>query len=190
MRIVAGIAKGRKLKAPAGRTARPTSDRVREALFSSLGRQVLDAHVLDLFAGSGALGLEALSRGAGTVVFVEQQRQNAAIVRENLTALGFGGQADLMIRDFAAALKALGRGEQRFDLIFLDPPYDSDFLHRSMETIDTLDLLRAEGVVVAEHRRNLELNPPSSLLITSKKQYGDTALTFLERATPHSTSEE
>ena len=121
MRVIAGTHRGRPLRRPPGDDTRPTLDRVREALFSMLG-DVTDADVLDLYAGSGALGIEALSRGAASAVFVDSSRDAAEVVRGNLTELGERGE--VVRRDALAYLREVA-GERRFDLVLCDPPYDS-----------------------------------------------------------------
>ncbi|HEY4996513.1 MAG TPA: 16S rRNA (guanine(966)-N(2))-methyltransferase RsmD, partial [Solirubrobacteraceae bacterium] len=122
MRVIAGSLGGRRLKAPPGRITRPTSERVREAIFSMLG-EIAGARVLDLFAGSGALGIEALSRGAARVVFVERDGAAASVLAENLAALGIGAPAAELRRiDAAQALRSARAGKETYDLVFIDPP--------------------------------------------------------------------
>ena len=180
MRIVAGKAKGRRLKVPVGRDVRPTTDRVREALFSTLGPRVIDAQVLDLFAGSGALGLEALSRGASGAVFVERSRKTAGFVRANIAAAGFDGVSQLFMRDAMAALRSLRGSGKRFDLVFLDPPYDTDLLGQALEVLLEGGLLNPRATIVAEHRRAKIIECPEDLRQIVRKQYGDTVLTLFE----------
>ncbi len=123
MRVIAGTLGGRRLKAPAGRVTRPTSDRVREALFAMLG-QLEGARVLDLFAGTGALGIEALSRGAERAVFVERDARVMAVLKDNLAALEIGSPpADTRRMDALAALRSARGREETYDLLFIDPPY-------------------------------------------------------------------
>lgn len=151
MRVIAGQARGRPLKAVPGESTRPTTDKVKEALFSMIGPFFDGERVLDLFAGTGGLGIEALSRGAGSAVFVDANARSIDVVRRNLEAVGMTGQAEVYRNDAARAIKALARKGVPFDLIFLDPPY-------AMETGDQLlcDLaergLAAEGAIaVLEH---------------------------------------
>ena len=167
MRIVAGTHGGRRIAAPKGRDVRPTSDRVREALFSVLGARVHGARVLDLFAGTGALGLEALSRGAAVAVFVDR---DTTAVRANLDALGF--DADVHRRDALAYLRATAA---RFDLVFLDPPYREA---RSLgpKLADTLPAVLAPGaLVVSESDRRDPLDLPG-LETLDERRYGDTLI--------------
>jgi 16S rRNA (guanine(966)-N(2))-methyltransferase RsmD len=187
MRIISGKAKGKKLLAPPGRTVRPTLDRVREALFASLGSRVQGARVLDLFAGSGALGLEALSRGAQLAVFVEQSKIVQTVVRRNISQLGFDSVAKLIPGEALRTLKRLENRGESFDLVFLDPPYDPpqkpnrpSLLDRALYEIARKSLLSSDGIAVAEHPRETTLDLPDSLRIVSTKGYGDTGLTILE----------
>jgi 16S rRNA (guanine966-N2)-methyltransferase len=171
VRVVAGRFGGRRLSAPPGRGTRPTSDRVREALFSILGP--LDGvRVLDLYAGSGALGIEALSRGAASAVFVERDARAAAVLRENLGALGV--DADLRRVDAIAALRdARTRGET-YDLVLCDPPYrQAPDLGRSLGEA-LVPVLAGGARVVTESDRRAPLDLP--LMLTDERRYGDTLI--------------
>ena len=169
MRVVAGTHRGRPLKAPPGRGTRPTADRVREALFSILGP--VDAkHVLDLFAGSGALGIEALSRGAGSATFVERDRRAAAIIRANLDAIR--EDAEVVVAD---ALRWLPRqSEAAFDLVLIDPPYDSAAAVGATLSERLPPVLTPEGLIVTESdkRNPLILDLP----LADERTYGDTRI--------------
>jgi 16S rRNA (guanine966-N2)-methyltransferase len=167
MRIVAGTHRGRRITAPKGDAVRPTSDRVREALFSILGDRVTAARVLDLFAGTGALGLEALSRGAASAVFVDT---DVRAVAANLDALGL--QADVRRQDALAFVRS---GPGPFDLVFLDPPYKSAS-DLGPRLGDTLPVLLAPGAVVvseSDRRQPLDLQP---LSVQDERRYGDTLI--------------
>ena len=187
MRIISGTAKGKKLTAPPGRLVRPTLDRVREALFSSLGTRVHGARVLDLFAGSGALGLEALSRGAAYAVFVEQSKKVQEVVRRNISGLEFEAVARLVPGEAIKTLKLLEKKGESFDLVFLDPPYNRPqkpnqpfLLERVVGEIVQKSLLSPHGTIVAEHPREATFDIPDILRNVSTKGYGDTGLTLLE----------
>lgn len=180
MRIIAGKWRGRRLEAPAGRDVRPTADRVREALFSALGDGVVGARVLDLFAGSGALGLEALSRGADSAVFVERAGPAVAVLERNLAALGVGSPGRIVRREALAALDQLAADGERFDLVFLDPPYAADLLERAIGRLAASELIAPGGSIVAEHHREREPTAAPDLRRRWTKRYGDTALTLLE----------
>ena len=138
MRIIAGTARGRKIEAPEGKNTRPTLDRVREYLFNILQMNIRGSRVLDLFAGSGALSLEALSRGAESATMVDSDRNANRIQRKNLESLGFTGQAEVMLRDWKQAVRELTREGRRYDLVFLD--------HRmpELDGMETLALIRKD----------------------------------------------
>jgi 16S rRNA (guanine966-N2)-methyltransferase len=168
MRVVAGQFKGRPLRAPRGARTRPTADRVREALFSILG-DVSGARVLDLFAGSGALGIEALSRGAASVTFVEKDPRAVAVVRRNLEAVG--AEAEISRRD---AIGFLAAAEGRYDLVLVDPPYDSA-ARIAGPLAERLPAVLAEGArVVTESDKRHPLELPLPLL--RERTYGDTRI--------------
>ena len=147
LRIIGGENKGRNIFFPATDGLRPTADRVRETLFNWLANIIEDSHCLDLYAGSGALGLEALSRGATKVVMVESNRKAADAIKQNLT--NFGSESTSVICQ--NAISYLSKCEQKFDVVFLDPPYQSDLMQKSIEHISKLDILNQVGWVYIEH---------------------------------------
>lgn len=170
MRVVAGELRGRKLIAPDGGGTRPTADRVREALFSILG-DVSGARVLDLYAGSGALGIEALSRGAAAAVFVDSSQAAVGAIRRNLTELGL--DAVVQRRD-ALAYLATAVGGDPYDLVFVDPPYDSALLLAPSLAEALPPLLTADAVIVTESNKRAPLELPFPLL--RERSYGDTRI--------------
>jgi 16S rRNA (guanine966-N2)-methyltransferase len=172
VRVIAGTYGGRTLKAPPGEATRPTSDRVREALFSILGTRTQDARVLDLFAGSGALGLEALSRGADSVTFVDQAQPALKAINANLQALG--ATATVRRGDALRVLAAASRDAAQYDLVFLDPPY-RDAERLALPLSEALPAVLAPGaVVVAESDRRAPLT--LTLPLTDERRYGDTLI--------------
>lgn len=181
MRIVAGIARGRKLQVPRGKDVRPTADRVREALFSYLGYHVENAIVLDLFAGSGALGLEALSRGAKQATFVEVSKAHLDILYENIKGIGLESQSRVLRRDAKSALSLFENEKAQYNLIFLDPPYASQLLEQSLELIQKTDILKQNGLIIAEHSKNSVFHLPDTLHITRTRSYGNTSVTTIEK---------
>ncbi len=184
MRIVAGQARGLKLAVPRGDHVRPTADRVREALFSAIGGDIVGARVLDLFAGTGALGLESLSRGASAAVFVERAAAVLPVLRQNISAVGAAGSTRVLRMDARRALSSLAREGAVFDLVFLDPPYRTDLLHRVLKPLATLGLLAPGASVIAEHPRGEPPHPPEGLRIVTTRSYGTTSLSTLENAGP------
>jgi 16S rRNA (guanine966-N2)-methyltransferase len=187
MRVIAGTYRSRVLTAPAGLATRPTSDRLRETLFDVLGVSIQGAAFLDLYAGSGAVGIEALSRGAAQAVFVERARGALKVLRENLARLGIGVEVQIHATSAAKFLRAAGDA-QPFDAVFLDPPYEA-----AAEYELTLGLLAdaatewlADGaVVIAEHRRKQPLKERYGRLERSRLlQQGDAALSFYALAAP------
>jgi 16S rRNA (guanine966-N2)-methyltransferase len=172
VRVVAGRYGGRRLVAPAGAATRPTSDRVREALFSVLGASVQDARVLDLFAGSGALGIEALSRGAAEAVFVDRAQPAIVAVRANLDALGIAAGVRRM--QARTALRAAAARGEAYDLVFLDPPYRRP-AQLGRELSEALPAVLAPGarvVIESDRREPLALELP----LSDERRYGDTVI--------------
>jgi 16S rRNA (guanine966-N2)-methyltransferase len=178
VRVTGGRLGGRRLaRPPTG--VRPSADRVREALFARL-EGLEGAAVLDLFAGTGALGIEAISRGAARVTFVERSRGSAAVLRRNLVSLGLGQEARLLREDVGRALRRLGREGQRFDLALLDPPYaEGEALVRALEGLVAERLLAARATVVVERGRRHPVPPVAGLAPAGERRYGDTVVTVL-----------
>jgi 16S rRNA (guanine966-N2)-methyltransferase len=181
MRIVGGRLRGRKLAAPASQAIRPTSDRLREALFNILahayGDPVSGARVLDLFAGTGALGLEALSRGAAFVLFVEDGAEARALIRENVEALGLGGVTRIFRRD-ATKLGPVHPLEP-FTLAFLDPPYGKGLAEPALAAARAGGWLAPGALVVVEEAAPAAFAPPDGFQEIERRRYDDTELTFL-----------
>lgn len=185
MRIIAGAYKGRRLATPRGETTRPTADQVRIALLDTLMPWLPEARVLDLFAGAGGVGLEALSRGAAHATFVERDARAVQALRANVTTLGVERAARIVRDDVRRALQTLWREGGRFDVVFLDPPYDGDDVVSTLEALGGIDLLADGAVVVAQH---LTKRAPGAsfggLTAFRARRFGETTLTFFRRATP------
>lgn len=180
MRVIAGLAGGIRLVVP-GTDLRPTMDRVKAAIFSSLGEQVIGARVLDLFAGTGALGIEALSRGASSAFFVEEDRAALRAIEQNFIRTRLCGR--VRQQDVFAFLKSASARE-RYDIIFADPPYEQTkssgaFTRLLLENEALPQLLQAAGVFVLEKRPTEKLSDPGSWKITRTKAYGATEVLFL-----------
>jgi 16S rRNA (guanine(966)-N(2))-methyltransferase RsmD len=186
MRITSGIFKSRIVKAPAG--IRPTLDNVRKAIFDIIGGAAEGAKVLDLFAGSGAIGLEALSRGAASCTFVDSSRASVKAIKENIEALvphfreseGLGpGRAEVIYADSWAAIQGLARDNAKFDIILMDPPYYKEIAKKTLSLLAGCDILSETGVAVIEHSKH-DLLPDSSggLKLFRTARYGDTLVSF------------
>ncbi len=177
MRVIAGKAGGRRLKSPDTKGTRPVTDRVREAVFSSIGSWVVDSVVGDLYAGSGSFGLEALSRGASTAVFVESGRKALQALRENVETVGLGGTViEATVQDY------LTRANHRFHLVFMDPPWEqsSEQMEDDLAALDRLLLPNAEVVISRRHSDRVP-EPPETWRVAAEKRYGDTRIVRYEK---------
>lgn len=173
MRVVSGQYKGKSLKAVPGSSTRPTTDKVKEAIFNMIGPYFEGGTCLDLFAGSGGLGIEALSRGVERTVFVDRDGKAIQTIHDNLKTCHIDGQAEVYRNDFKRALKAIIKREIVFDYIFLDPPYAKQQLNEILEVIHENRLLSEQGVIVCEHSTDVKL--PSSvenLMLIKQESYG------------------
>lgn len=180
MRVIGGKYRGRRLKTVEGLAVRPTSDRLRETLFNILAPQIKDSRFLDLCAGSGAVGIEALSRGASHVTFVDQSRPACSAIQVNLDTIGITNEATIINKDAVSAMKHL---TGRFDIIFFDPPYESDVYDRVLGELGESDLPAPDTIVVVEHRAK---RPPEQtfgrLEIFRTVKQGDSSLAFFQLA--------
>lgn len=179
MRIISGTAKGMKLKAPKGKEVRPTSDRVREAFFSIISHRLEDAAFLDLYAGSGAIGIEALSRGAKETVFIDNKRENILLIRENLSRAKLSEKARLIKNDADKALARLFQENYKAGLIYMDPPYCFTRIPEVIQKLYDCQIACHNSLITVEHsyhnRGWVDLFPGAR-----QKRYGDTCLTFIE----------
>ncbi|MBQ9942229.1 MAG: 16S rRNA (guanine(966)-N(2))-methyltransferase RsmD [Christensenellaceae bacterium] len=174
MRVIAGSARGKQLFAPEGtEITRPTTDRVKEAVFGSLQFRLMESRVLDAFSGSGAIGIEALSRGADAAVMIERDKTVAAILKKNLRETRLADRAQVIEADF---FTAVGRLTGQFDLIFLDPPYKAGLYRPAIEAIIEHNLLSEDGLILAEHDGTADLGPATEVKC---KKYGKTYVSFL-----------
>lgn len=182
MRIIAGSAKGRRFEAPKGQDTRPTLDRVKESLFGMLQFSIAGAAVLDLFSGSGNLGLEAASRGAALVVCNDYDRACAALIRSNAEMLGLREAIRVLCMDYAAALEQLQREGAVFDIALLDAPYASGLSELAAKQVLSLGLVRLGGRIIIEHERKLlpVLDSPMARM-SDQRFYGDLGITTWER---------
>jgi 16S rRNA (guanine966-N2)-methyltransferase len=183
MKIVAGALKGRRLVTPRGATTRPTADQVRTALMDTLTPRLPGARILDLFAGAGGVGLEGLSRGAAHATFVESDARAVAALRANVETLGLGALARVRRADVLRELPVLYRAGERFDIVFLDPPYQADLVETTLEALAGGGLLLAEGLVVAQHfTKRAPAATIGALAAFRARRFGETTLTFYRGA--------
>lgn len=179
MRVITGTARGCALKAPKGLETRPTMDQVKEAIFSVIQFEVEGRRVLDLFAGSGQMGIEALSRGARSAVFVDAGREAVKVVKENLAKTRLTEKASVFQMDYLSYLSSC---RQTFDLIFLDPPYAEVFLENSLNRISEIDILSESGIIVCERPFNKALVPEiQGLRHCRDYRYGKAAVTIYRK---------
>ena len=166
MRVISGVARGRKLKEPQGAKIRPTSDKVKESIFNIIQFDIEGRRVLDLFAGSGQIGIEALSRGAKNVVFVDLAADAIKLIRENLKICGLSEMASVYARDAIRFLE----GDEKFDLIFIDPPYDSKLADIAISKIVEFDKLNINGIIISEAKVDVT-TPEVAQPYTLQKEY-------------------
>ena len=178
MRVISGIHKSKPLESMEGRNTRPTMDKVKEGIFNSLHE--VSGIGLDLFAGSGALGIEALSRGMEKVIFVDQNFKAIKIIKANLQNLNISDQAEVYKNNADRALKALSKRAMQFDVIFLDPPYDKGLIDEALDGIIKFNLLKENGIIVCEFNHKEEIDTKSFHVI-KRYHYGLTDTLFLEK---------
>ena len=181
MRVIAGNLGGRRLAAPKGMSTRPTIDRVKEAIFSTITPFLPGARVLDAFSGTGSLAIEALSRGAKEAVLIEKDLKAYKIIKQNIENLSVSGSKEI----FGDCLKVILRmnDDEKFDLIFLDPPYNKGFLDKAIKVIMEKDILNKEGIIIIEtNSRNNEAFDMFELEVLKKADYGDTSIIYCKNA--------
>ncbi len=181
MRVIAGKAGGITLKSVPGKGTRPTTDKVKEAIFSRIGPYFDQGHALDLFAGTGSLGLEALSRGMQKAIFIDVDRKSIQIIEENLKSTGFEASAEVYRNDAFRALKALMKRNYKFDLVFMDPPYKNTNLNEFILFMNDHALLNDDAVIVVEHDASHRYPEQLGQLHLQKHSiYGDTAVSVYQ----------
>lgn len=179
MRVISGTARGIQLKTPNGLSTRPTADRVKEALFSIIQYDLPGAKVLDLFGGTGQLGIEALSRGADRAVFVDLQPSACKLIRENVNKTHFEGKSLIVQKDYKSFLNTC---HEKYDIIFLDPPYAEEFLENSIKIITEIDILQSNGIIVTERPLEKDFYMEISGYVRSKDyKYGKTILALYRK---------
>ncbi len=180
MRVIGGELRGRRLLVPPGRQIRPTSDRVREAIFDILGPTWNFRRVLDLFAGTGSLGIEALSRGSEEVVFVEQGKVALHCLRRNLRDLGLKSRSWVLPLEVKRGIAVLAEKKERFDLVFLDPPYGKGLVVKTIEEAIRRGIISPSGIIVAEHSPREVIFLHKGTVYIQQRRYGDTTVSFFQ----------
>lgn len=179
MRIISGSAKGIRLKTPYGMETRPTADRVKESVFNILGAALAEARVLDLFAGTGSLGIEALSRGADSALFIDRSIASVKLVKENLKLAKLSEKGKVIKADSLNMLERLSQDKYQFDLIFCDPPYNKGFVAAVLSRIDASTILASDGIIIVEHSKHEEINSEFNQIKQKRTQkYGETLVSF------------
>ncbi|PIU41958.1 MAG: 16S rRNA (guanine(966)-N(2))-methyltransferase RsmD [Candidatus Omnitrophica bacterium CG07_land_8_20_14_0_80_42_15] len=179
MRIVAGKYKSRLIEMPKGVKIRPTKDMVREAVFNVLGTLCIDSRVLDLYSGSGAIGIEALSRGAAEVSFVDNNQRCVETIRKNLNNLGIEDNINIYRADVFTSIRQFGKTGDFFSLIFMDPPYYGDMIEKTLITINKYGIIHNSGVIISEHFKKDEApKTVGSLQLVRQNSYGNTIVSF------------
>lgn len=179
LRVIAGTAKGRALKAVPGTNTRPTTDKVKEAIFSMIGPYFDGGTALDLFAGTGGLGIEAWSRGAKKVIFVDRDKTSIGIIRQNVKTAGAENASEIYCNDADRALKALAKRNMQFSLVFLDPPYRMTMMDKMMGELAEKGLLADDAAIVVEHDASYKYpEEPNRFRQIKSAKYGDTAVTI------------
>lgn len=179
MRVIAGKAKGHKLVTPSGDRVRPALDQVKEAIFNILF-DVSDLRVLDLFAGSGSVGIEALSRGASESVFVEEWSKAVAAIKRNLKHCKMEESARIIGKTVEKAITILNKEQKPFDLIFVDPPYEKNLVNPTLRSLASSPLVREESLIVVEHHPKEPIESIAGLTLTDTRKYGQTHVSFLK----------
>ena len=179
MRVISGKARGLKLNTPKNDDVRPTTDRVKESLFNMINSYIMDSEILDLFAGTGSLGIECLSRGANQCIFVDNSKESINIVKSNIKKARVENESIVLNLDFKSAINSLSLKNKQFDVIFMDPPYYKNMFSDALSAVDNNNLLKEDGIIVVEHDTVDKFPDNMGRLYKSReKKYGNTTLTF------------
>ena len=179
MRVISGKVRGLKLNAPKNDDVRPTTDRVKESLFNMINSYMMDSDILDLFAGTGSLGIECLSRGANKCVFVDKSKESINIVKSNIKKARVENESIVLNLDFKSAISSLALKKEKFDVIFMDPPYYKNMFSDALLAVDEKELLKEDGIIVVEHDTVDKFPDNMGRLYKSReKKYGTTTITF------------
>ncbi|MBC2575658.1 16S rRNA (guanine(966)-N(2))-methyltransferase RsmD [Peptostreptococcus canis] len=178
MRVISGIARGLKLNSPVNDDVRPTTDRVKESMFNIIASRIYDSSVLDLFSGSGALGIECISRGSKYVYFCDNNENSIKVIKSNLEKARFYDNYEIMKDDFRNIIKILSNKNEKFDIIFVDPPYYEGLFDEVISMIINKKILEDDGLIVVEHDSNIIMKEYDGIYKIKEKKYGMTKLTF------------
>jgi len=178
LRIIGGEFKGKRLKSVKKSKIRPTSARAKTSIFDILKDEIVGKRILDLYAGSGALGLEALCRGADFTVFVDSSHKSTAIIKKNIEDLNFKEKTRVFNLDSLKFLRRESEEEEKFDIIFCDPPYQKEILPKVLDLIAEIDILKENGIFILEHHKKEKLKQKGNLVLVKEKKLGDTVLSF------------
>jgi len=183
MRVISGEYRGKKLYTLEGTNTRPTLDRVKESLFNIIQNRIVDANVLDLFAGSGSLGIETLSRGARHAVFCDNSFEAIGVIKKNIEATKYLEKSTIINKDYIIALKQISQLNKKFDIVFLDPPYKSDFGSKAIDELIRLDLIAEDGIIILETddeniKKEIE---EKKIKIFDERKYGSVKLIFIRK---------
>jgi 16S rRNA (guanine(966)-N(2))-methyltransferase RsmD len=181
LRVISGELRGKRLLSPKGSNTRPTADRFKETLFNILQNRVYGSRFLDIFSGTGAMGIEALSRGATKAVFIDSSAECGELIKKNLAGTSVISSAVILISDFVSALKNLGNKNEKFDIIFLDPPYYNEFTEKAIEAVVANNLLADDGIIVSEQASDSPLFEIIGLDIYDVRKYKTTKFVFYRK---------
>jgi len=177
MRIISGDLKGRRLKSVGKLKIRPPLDKVKQAIFDILKNDIVDKEVLDLFSGSGSLGIEALSRGVKSVTFVESSFKNQKLLKENINMLNLEDKVEVILANVSRFLDVLAEKKIKFDLIFVDPPFLKSWAQKILDKIEQFQILKPEGIVVLHHHKK-EIPQTGTLSLIKQRKFGDNLVSF------------
>ena len=184
MRVITGTAKGKKLLTPKDERVRPTTDRIKETLFNIISPYVRDAVLIDCFAGTGGVGIEALSRGARQAYFIDNHRESIELIKKNLKIARLEEKATTLPVEVSVALRSLAHKNIKADIIFMDPPYHLNIISRLIETIGQKNLLAEDGIIIAEHDNTIELKDQiGSFIKVDQRVYGTTIMSYYKKET-------
>ncbi|SHH09454.1 16S rRNA (guanine(966)-N(2))-methyltransferase RsmD [Tepidibacter thalassicus] len=179
MRVISGSARGLKLKSPKGMDVRPTTDRVKESVFNIINNRLMDSFVLDVFSGTGSLGIEALSRGAQKCIFVDLSKESIKIIKENVQKARFDEKSEIILSDAINAINKLAARKNKFDIIFMDPPYLKNLIEPVLEEISKKNILENNGIIIVEHDTKDKLSEKiNNIYMYREKKYGNTTISF------------